>query len=93
MVEVDLRHNNISRVVLTKLEIMSTNQSEARKVFVEIDDNPLRCDCEVYDLVRYFNGEMHPYAQNYVHLKPGNLSCVSPAYMRGNQVCNSSISC
>lgn len=72
--------------MLSKLEDMATNQTTARKVVVDIDDNPMRCDCEVYDLVRYFNGDMHPHAQNYVHLRPGNLSCESPVYMRGSQV-------
>ncbi|XP_014203428.1 protein toll [Copidosoma floridanum] len=85
-VNVDLRHNNISRVVLAGLELLSSNQTEPRNVIVDIADNPIRCNCEVYDLVRYLNGDMHPYVQNYVHLKPGDLVCHSPEYMRGAQV-------
>jgi protein toll len=85
-VSVDLRHNNISRVVLARLELIAANQSAARDVIVDIADNPIRCDCEVYELLRYFNGDMHPYVQNYVHLRPGNLSCDSPDYIRGAQV-------
>ncbi|XP_011506298.1 PREDICTED: protein toll-like [Ceratosolen solmsi marchali] len=85
-VSVDLRHNNISRVVLARLELMAANQSAPRDVIVDIADNPIRCDCEVYELLRYLNGDMHPYVQNYVHLRPGNLSCESPDYIRGAQV-------
>ncbi|XP_001604577.1 protein toll [Nasonia vitripennis] len=83
---VDLRFNNISRLVLTSLELIASNQSAPRDVTVEIDDNPIRCDCEVYELLRYLNGDMHPFVQNYVHLKPGKLSCRSPEYMRGSQL-------
>ncbi|XP_058801642.1 protein toll-like [Phymastichus coffea] len=85
-VSVDLRHNNISRVVLSRLELMAMNQTTTRDVIVDIADNPIRCDCEVYELLRYLNGDMHPNVQNYVHLRPANLTCDSPDYMLGAQV-------
>ncbi|XP_014227287.1 protein toll-like [Trichogramma pretiosum] len=83
---VDLRHNNISRIVLTRLESIAGNQSQPRNVYVDIAANPLRCDCEIYELLRYLNGDMHPNVQNYVHLRPGNLSCAGPEYARGRLV-------
>ncbi|KAJ8680226.1 hypothetical protein QAD02_016013 [Eretmocerus hayati] len=88
-VRVDLRHNYISLVDLSRLELISsrqglegqdhedflTNESASRDVRIYLDENPLRCDCEVYHLLRYAHGKMRPEALRYAKLQLDNLHC------------------
>ncbi|KAJ8680431.1 hypothetical protein QAD02_016218 [Eretmocerus hayati] len=85
-VNVNLSHNNISRIVLARLEAISMMQNSSRDVRIDINHNPIRCDCEVYEFLRYINGDMHPSVQSYVHFISGELNCASPEYMLGSQV-------
>lgn len=68
------------------LESMSSNQSAPRDVIINIENNPINCGCEVYDFLRFLNGEMHPYVQNFVHIKVKDLKCYEPAEAIGLKV-------
>ncbi|XP_003704992.1 toll like receptor [Megachile rotundata] len=78
-IEVDLRHNKIKHVSLRGAEAVAKYQEVPRNVIIYVDDNPVMCDCDLYDFLRYLNGDMHPFVQNYFHIIPGNLTCHGPA--------------
>lgn len=80
-INVDLTHNNISHILLRRAELFATAQDIARNVIILIEDNPILCDCYLYDLLQYLEGRMHPNVQNLFHIKPGNLKCRSPTWL------------
>lgn len=102
-IKVDLSHNNIQQINLARLEYISTNQDTVpskirppRNASVLLSSNPIQCDCEVYDLVRYLNNQMDPRAQAFVKLDIDNMICDGPEYMAGlpvAQLNSSSIKC
>ncbi|XP_076649811.1 toll like receptor [Halictus rubicundus] len=77
-IRVDLRHNNIIHINLRSAEIVAKSQTNKRSVVILVEDNPIACDCNLFDFLRYLEGNMHPYVQNYFHIIPGNLKCQSP---------------
>lgn len=62
-------------------EQLSSFQEVPRNVIVLVENNPIACDCNIYDFLRYLEGRMHPYVQNYFHIIPGNLTCESPEWL------------
>ncbi|XP_078042792.1 toll like receptor [Augochlora pura] len=87
-IKVDLRYNNITHIYLHSLEKIASTQRIARPVVIQVEDNPIACDCDLYDLLRYLEGKMHPYVQNYFHIIPGNLTCQSPKWSMNISVTN-----
>ncbi|KAK2588805.1 hypothetical protein KPH14_001680 [Odynerus spinipes] len=85
-IRVDLSYNKISQVQLNSAELITQNQTKPRNVIILIEYNPLTCDCNLYDLLLYLDGRMHPYVQNYVHIIPGNLTCNSPSWLSGLEI-------
>ncbi|CAL7933908.1 unnamed protein product [Xylocopa violacea] len=85
-IKVDLRHNKIERVNLKLAESVAISQQTARNVIILIDDNPIVCDCYLYNFLRYLDGDMHPYVQNYFHIRPDNLTCQSPKWLKDIKV-------
>lgn len=53
-----------------------------------VENNPIECDCNLYDFLRYLDGNMHPYVQNYFHIKPDGLKCHSPQWLADIPVMN-----
>ncbi|XP_011863303.1 PREDICTED: protein toll-like [Vollenhovia emeryi] len=76
-IKVDLTHNKIKHILLHNAE-SNVFQGYARDVIILVQDNPILCDCDLYDFLRYKEGRMHPKVQNYFHIIPGNLTCESP---------------
>lgn len=94
---VRLGHNNITRVLLANLETLSqqaainnlnNSQFIKRDIEVDLSENPIRCDCEVYDFLRFLNGDMHPSVYDYVYFNLNNLNCRTPENMAGTRVRN-----
>lgn len=79
-IQVDLRYNNITHINLHTAEILMMFQKVERPVVILVEDNPIACDCDLFDFLRYLEGNMHPYVQNYFHIIPGNLKCQSPEW-------------
>ncbi|KAI4487755.1 hypothetical protein M0802_011860 [Mischocyttarus mexicanus] len=73
---VDLRYNNLRNIFLHDLEPMVISQTTKRYVMVLIDHNPILCDCHLYDLIRYFQNEMHTSVYNYIEIVAQNLTCI-----------------
>jgi protein toll len=88
-ITVDLTYNNISIIDLQNLELLTSGQNynklqPNRRIL--LDQNPLMCDCGVYDLLRYLEDRLEPEARSLFEIIPGNLSCAGPPEMRGNVV-------
>ncbi|KAI4498465.1 hypothetical protein M0802_006400 [Mischocyttarus mexicanus] len=80
---VDLRFNNISNIFLNGTEVPAINQTEKRYVRILIDDNPILCDCHLYDLIRYFNKKLPKVVYNYIELVSQNLTCIYTNGIKG----------
>lgn len=90
-VSVDLRFNNISIVNLYGVEALAVGQiaglvnprHSKRNVRVLVEGNPLRCDCQAYELIRYFERKLEPEVYVFVTIVPGNLTCEGPENLKG----------
>ncbi|KAI4501056.1 hypothetical protein M0802_003859 [Mischocyttarus mexicanus] len=73
---VDLSYNKISNILFHGIEASAIYQTEKRDVIVFIDHNPILCDCNLYDLIRFFHNEMPISVHNYIEIIAENLTCV-----------------
>ncbi|XP_067206517.1 protein toll-like isoform X1 [Linepithema humile] len=75
---INLTHNKIQRILLHDAEdIIRENSKTFRNVKILVENNPLNCDCNVYDFLRYYEGEMRK-VQSYFQIGLDNLICHSP---------------
>lgn len=79
--KLDLTHNKIEHIFLKDAEFIANSQKTPRDVIITMENNPVICDCFLYDFLRYIEGRLHPYVQNFFHIIPGNLSCRSPKWL------------
>ncbi|XP_015189710.1 PREDICTED: platelet glycoprotein V-like [Polistes dominula] len=82
----DLRHNNIKKFLLTNIEELAIYITEKRHVIVHVENNPLSCDCSLYDVVRYLNDDMPITVYNFLEITLGNLKCVKPNGILGPRI-------
>ncbi|XP_076396670.1 uncharacterized protein LOC105663905 isoform X4 [Megachile rotundata] len=81
-ITVYLQHNKIQHIYMTRAEEIAKYQNKARAVNIFVGSNPIICDCNLYDFVRYLEGKMHPYVRNYFIINPGHDSiCYGPEQM------------
>ncbi|XP_034945149.1 uncharacterized protein [Chelonus insularis] len=85
-IEVDMTNNKIQSIFLRHAEKLADVQRFPRNVFINIQNNPISCDCNLYDLLRYIEGDIHPYVQNLFSLKVDNLKCDQPASLKGIEI-------
>lgn len=79
----DLTYNKIQHIFLDSAEQLAEFQDRAvRDAIIYVGNNPLSCDCKLYDFLRYIEGRMHPNVQNYFHIIPENLTCQSPEELK-----------
>ncbi|XP_043494620.1 protein toll-like [Polistes fuscatus] len=74
-IRVDLRNNKIRNIVLKDIENLAVGQTEKRDVDILVQYNPLLCDCNLYDLLRYLNDDMPINVYNYIDIMVDNLTC------------------
>lgn len=84
----DLTYNKIEHIFLHNAEHIAQPQQSFHDAIILVENNPLSCDCELYDFLRYIEGRMHSNVQNYFHIIPGNLTCHSPEDLKGVPVTN-----
>ncbi|KAI4487767.1 hypothetical protein M0802_011872 [Mischocyttarus mexicanus] len=77
-IQVDLRYNKISNILLNRAELISYSQHYKREVYIYIDNNPILCDCKLYDLLRYRHLKMAKTVYNFFTFVFGNLTCNEP---------------
>ncbi|XP_076396657.1 uncharacterized protein LOC143265902 isoform X2 [Megachile rotundata] len=81
-ITVYLQHNKIQHIYMIRAEEIAKYQNKARDVNIFVGSNPIICDCNLYDFVRYLEGKMHPYVRNYFIIYPGYDSiCYGPEQM------------
>ncbi|XP_015189900.1 PREDICTED: protein toll-like [Polistes dominula] len=83
IVIVNLRNNNIKKIFLNNIESSAKRNYGNRHFVIDVKNNPLSCDCSLYDIVRYFNGDMPVTVYNFIELILGNLTCVQPDGTQG----------
>ena len=90
---INLSNNKIKIVNFTDAEILASSQgnldaytSNAANTVVQLDGNPISCDCHIYDFVRYFDRSIDPMVPTLVTVKADNLFCASPASFKGTLV-------
>ncbi|KAJ0170096.1 hypothetical protein K1T71_014702 [Dendrolimus kikuchii] len=70
---VDLRNNNISTIFLDSLSI----PQQKTPAYFTLDQNPLKCDCEIYSFVKLATSSNH--TQN----SPESARCNAPTWLQG----------
>lgn len=84
----DLTYNKIQHIFLHNAEQIAQPQQGLHDAIILVGNNPLSCDCELYDFLRYIEGRMHSNVQNYFHIIPENLTCQSPEDLKNVPVTN-----
>ncbi|XP_063243029.1 protein toll [Bacillus rossius redtenbacheri] len=90
-VKVDLRHNHIHTINLYGAEAIAKNSigsdggAKTNTTFY-LDGNPLSCDCNAYDFLRYLKYKIAPEVHSRFDLVPGKLTCAAPLLYQGMQV-------
>ncbi|XP_067205444.1 protein toll-like [Linepithema humile] len=80
---VNLTHNKIQHILLhdaeniTKKLEQNIRTKTDRSIRVLVDNNPLSCDCDVYDFLRYYEGKMRN-VRSHFQIELHNLICHSP---------------
>lgn len=88
-----LMHNNITTVNFYGADILARSQgkqdaysSNAANRIVYLDSNPIHCDCNIYDFIRYFDRTIDPMVPTLMTIKADNLNCTSPADLKDRPV-------
>ncbi|XP_043494491.1 protein toll-like [Polistes fuscatus] len=71
----DLSHNKIRTVSKHDIDVI-------------VDRNPISCDCQLYDLLRYRENKISSFNYNYFHFTLKNLSCIHTNGMTGPLIRN-----
>lgn len=87
-IKVDLTFNKIQHIFLHNAEQLAKVQQNFHDAIIFVGNNPISCDCELYDFLRYIEGRMHSNVQSYFHIIPENLTCQSPEDLKNVSVTN-----
>lgn len=83
---IDLSHNNISHVYLAGVELWATERSYSRNLIISIEENPIECDCDIYDLLRYLEGRLHDNVRKAFSLRIGGTKCHEPNELKKTSI-------
>lgn len=67
---------------------MATINENSNKMIVYLDNNPINCDCNMYDLSLYYNKKMNPKVYKFIELELSTLFCASPPRLLSKPVIN-----
>lgn len=85
-IKVDLTYNKIQHIFLHNAEQIAEPQQNFHDAIIFVGYNPISCDCNLYDFLRYIENRMHSNVQNYFHIIYENLTCESPEDMKNVSV-------
>ncbi|XP_066994447.2 protein toll [Anabrus simplex] len=79
-ITVDLASNQIKTIDLAKAEetVLKVGFPEVNNVDIILHSNPLHCNCQIYDLLRYLEFQIAPEVRAAANIEIGNLVCASP---------------
>lgn len=82
---INLSYNNITSISLdTITKKVDKNYSlSTKKKVVNLSENPIKCDCEIYDFWRYIDFYIHLPFQSTTTFLYDNLSCYTPERLSG----------
>ncbi|CAH2987995.1 unnamed protein product [Chilo suppressalis] len=85
-ITVDLRENNITTVDVLEAPTWWPQEELPKKTLsvILLDENPFRCDCELFTFIRRLRGSKPLAAEP--KLNPGNAKCTSPPSLEGYSV-------
>ena len=75
---VNLDYNNVTYINFTKENNWEQIDSSRHRVSISIENNPIRCDCQVYDFLRHLEGRLHETFQFVI----GQSKCHGPSDYR-----------
>ena len=75
---VNLDYNNVTYIDLTTVEVWAVER-RVSSVSISIENNPIRCDCRVYDFLRYLEGRLNPKVMKTFQLLIGESKCHGPS--------------
>ncbi|KAJ9599461.1 hypothetical protein L9F63_010076, partial [Diploptera punctata] len=91
LVTVDVTYNKISAIRLygqvhPSIYTAGNSYSPPVKRIFKLEGNPIICDCQIYQLLRYLKLKMDPEVRALYELEAGNLNCAGPNYLTGISV-------
>lgn len=85
---INLSNNKISFIDFSQAEIMARLQegldimsSNLYNTVISIANNPITCDCNAYDLWRYYNGKFDPRVPTMVTILKEEVRCITTDYL------------
>ncbi|KAI4479851.1 hypothetical protein M0804_010590 [Polistes exclamans] len=80
---IDLTFNKIANIFFNDDEKLKKYFSQYHNIAVLIDNNPILCDCQLYDLLCFRENRFLNFYSYYLNFTLGNLSCTSPNESKG----------
>ncbi|XP_061389274.1 protein toll-like [Musca vetustissima] len=77
---VNLTHNQLRMVNFFAINIYEEPIAMTR---IDVNDNPMECDCSLVQFVQYLRGENGPRLQQLLKINADNLRCTSPEKLSG----------
>lgn len=75
--------NNAEIIFRQDLENINPFPRGFKNIKVKLNNNPLHCSCNLYNLYRYYDGKMEPEVRGNIELISDRLICVTPESMEG----------
>lgn len=78
-----MRQNNIQKILFNNnyFEPILRPKNKFKKIMILLDDNPLICDCQIYQFLRYLESNEYLSPDNILNLKMDNLFCKEPDWL------------
>nr|XP_012217885.1 PREDICTED: protein toll-like isoform X1 [Linepithema humile]XP_012217886.1 PREDICTED: protein toll-like isoform X1 [Linepithema humile] len=90
---VNLTHNKIQNILLHDAEDITKIRTKTdRSIRVLVENNPLNCDCDVYDFLRYYEEEMSN-VRRYFQIELHDLTCHSPKELKKVRLYSRNLTC
>ena len=80
--DVNLDYNNVTYIKFETENYWEEMNSSNHRVSVSIENNPIQCDCQVYDFLRYLEGRLHENVNKTFQLSIGKSKCHGPSDFR-----------
>ncbi|KAM7364492.1 protein toll-like isoform 2-T3 [Cochliomyia hominivorax] len=79
--KLNLSHNQIQTINLQDFGKYGHHYEEIQYIFTDLNENPLKCYCEILESMKYLNG-----SENHLKFNIDNLICSNPQQIRGKQL-------